>query len=554
MKRSSSDRPVGARTTVFVGLLALILFAVSTADAAEHYFRFQIESRTELDRLTRIVSIDNVRADTVYAYATDDHLARLVDLDYAITELPHPGTLIEPRMSSNRRDVMAWDSYPTYETYVSMMYQFEVDYPEICRTIRFGYSEEGRELLIVKISDNVDDAEVEPEFMYTSTMHGDETTGYVLMLRLIDSLLSNYGVDARVTNMIDSMEIWINPLFNPDGTYNAGNHTVAGATRFNANGVDLHRNFPDPDDGPHPDGRAWQAETMAMMDLAANHRFILSANFHGGAEVVTYPWDTWPQAHADEAWYVDICRAYADSAHVYSPAGYMTQLDDGIYNGYDWYPISGGRVDFMGYWHGCRELTVELSRIKLLPADQLPAHWVYNRVSLLDYLDAARQGIHGVVTDSATGAPLAATISVLNHDIDSSEVYTDPAMGDYHRCIEAGTYDLVFISPDYIPDTVYNIPVSATGAVLVDVALQPVTVEPPCCVGIRGNVNDDPLDYADISDLTALVKFLFDSGEPPICPEEANIDGDVAESLDITDLTYFVDYMFAGGPPPPACP
>jgi len=536
-------------------LLFLLIFAVTpVVGAAEHYFRFQIESKAELDWLTRIISIDNVQADTVFAYANDDQFARFGELAYDYLELPHPGTLIKPAMTSARSAMLEWDSYPTYETYVDMMYQFAADYPQICRTERFGYSEEGRELLMVKISDNVDEPEVEPEFMYSSTMHGDETTGYVLMLRLIDYLLSNYGTDAQVTAIVDSMEIWINPLFNPDGTYSAGNHTVSGATRGNANGVDLNRNFPDPDDGPHPDGHAWQAETMAMMDFAESHRCILAANFHGGAEVVSYPWDTWVHLHADNNWYISLSRDYADSAQAYSPANYMTQLDDGITNGYDWYPIVGSRQDFMNYYQGCREVTIELSRVKLLPADQLPAHWDYNRVALLEYLDNARTGIRGVVTDSVTGDPLTAAISVVNHDIDSSEVFTDPAVGDYYRLIEAGTFDLVFTSPDYMPDTVENVQVVDGSAVMVNVALRTVTIEPPCCVGIRGNVDNDPLDTTDISDLTALVSYLFGGATPPICPEEANIDGDDGEMVDISDLTYLADYMFAGGPPPPACP
>ncbi len=51
--------------------------------------------------------------------------------------------------------------------------------------------------------------------MYSATMHGDETTGYILMLRLIDYLLSNYGADPQVTNILDNMEVWIYPLANP---------------------------------------------------------------------------------------------------------------------------------------------------------------------------------------------------------------------------------------------------------------------------------------------------------------------------------------------------
>jgi murein tripeptide amidase MpaA len=97
-------------------------------------------------------------------------------------------------------------------------------------------------------------------------MHGDEVTGYVLMLRLIDYLLSNYQTDARIKKLIDSTEIWINPLANPDGTYAAGNTDISGATRANANGYDLNRNFPDPESGEYPGGTR-QKETQDMMNF-----------------------------------------------------------------------------------------------------------------------------------------------------------------------------------------------------------------------------------------------------------------------------------------------
>ena len=460
-------------------LAALVLLSTTLpAYSTEYYFKFTVESREELGKLTKIVSIDNVKDNIVFAYANDEQMDEFVQLGYEYVILPHPGTLIDPVMSSDRQDLLDWDSYPTYEAYVSMMYQFETDYPNLCRVENIGYSVQGREILFARISDNVDVEENEPEVMYTATMHGNETTGYILMLRLIDSLLSAYGVDPRVTNMVNNMEIWINPLANPDGTYITGNSSVSGAQRYNANGVDLNRNFPDPQDGQHPDGYPWQSETIAMMNLADSHTFVISANYHGGAEVVNYPWDTWVQRHADDAWYQDICHKYADTVHAYSPSTYMDGFDDGITNGWDWYEVNGGRQDFMNYWHGCREITIELSNTKLLPASQLPAHWGYNRISFLDYLENALYGIKGIVTDSATGLPVGATISVLNHDVDSSEVYADPDIGDYHRMIEAGIYDLQFSAIGYYSKMIKNIAVSDGSVTIVDVQLQALPNEP----------------------------------------------------------------------------
>ncbi|MFH2036264.1 MAG: M14 family zinc carboxypeptidase [Candidatus Zixiibacteriota bacterium] len=468
MKRSA--------TTIYIFLLMACLTTAATA--GETYFKFEINSRMELEKITRIISIDNVQGTTVYAYANDREMEEFKKFDYLIEILPHPGTLIDPIMSADKADIEDWDTYPTYDAYVAMMNQFAIDYPALCTIVNIGSTVEGRSLLFAKISDNVGTEEDEPEVMYTSSMHGDETTGYVLMLRLIDSLLSAYGTDSLVTRLVDSCEIWINPLANPDGTYNGGNNSVSGATRYNANGIDLNRNYPDPQDGPHPDGNAWQTETINFMNIAGAQNFIISQNFHGGTEVVNYPWDTWSARHPDDIWWQNISHIFADSAQYYSPSGYMTGYDDGITNGFDWYEVAGGRQDYMNYWHGCREATAEISDTKLLSASLLPAHWIYLRVSLLDWLENALYGVRGIVTDYSTGLPIYATIKVVGHDMDSSYGWTDPDVGDYHRLLAAGSYDLEFSSPGFIPHTEYNVTITNWNCVRLDVALDPLPNEP----------------------------------------------------------------------------
>ena len=467
-------KAVGAALVV---LLSIISMGITNAD--EYYFRFNYSSHDELNKLTRIISIDNVKGDTVFAYANDDELSKFKMLGYDYQMLQHPGTLYRPRMTDSKDLLLDWNYYPTYTGYLTLMNQFEDDYPDLCQVENIGYSVEGRQLLFAKISANVNVEESEPEIMYSSTMHGDETTGYILMLHLIDYLLSNYGTDPQVTNLLNTTEIWINPNANPDGTYADGNNSVYGATRTNSNSVDLNRNFPDPDDGQHPDGNAWQSETVAMLDFFAEHNFIISANFHGGAEVVNYPWDTYSRLHADDNWWESISREYADSAQANSPSGYMTDLNNGITNGYAWYSVEGGRQDCLNYWFGCREATIELSGVKLIPESQLEAHWNYNKMALITYMEHVYYGIRGEITDAQTGMPIRATISVVGHDQDSSEVYSDPDHGDYYRMIEPGTYSLRFTAPGYITQQIDNVTVSSyRSTTFADVAMYPLSTDP----------------------------------------------------------------------------
>ncbi len=345
---------------------------------------------------------------------------------------------------------------------LAMMYQFQTNYPNLCKIIDAGNSVQGRKILFAKISDNVNTREAEPQFMYTSSMHGDEITAYVLMLRLIDSLLTTYGTNARITNLVNNVEIWINPLANPDGTYHSGNSTVYGATRYNYNGYDLNRNFPDPIYGVNGNQ---QIETARFRTVAEANNFALVANFHGGTEVVNYPWDTWTNEypdyrhHPDEAWYQYISHLYADTCQANAPSGYMNGYDDGTTNGGAWYIINGGRQDYTNYFRWGREVTIEISDTKLIPAAQLPAHWNYNRKSFIKYMEAVLRGVSGLVTDTL-GSPIKAKITVLNHDVDNSQVYSD-STGFYIRMLSPGTYSFRFEAPDYYAQTINNVVINS---------------------------------------------------------------------------------------------
>lgn len=74
-----------------------------------------------------------------------------------------------------------------------------------------------------------------------------------------------------------------------------------------------------------------------------------------------------------------------------------------------------------------------------------------------------------------------------------------------------------------------------------------------CCVGITGNINNDPEQIIDISDLVYLVNYMFNDGPEPPCMPEASVDGDIFQTIDIGDLVYLVTYMFSDGPEPFIC-
>ncbi len=438
----------------------------------EFYFSFETKDDKSLKEIAKVVSVDNVNGATVFAYANNEQYGEFLKLGLESTLLTPPSMLEEHKMFDGRtRTEYEWNEYPTYEAYVAMMEDFAETYSENCSLIELGTLPSGRKILLVRINNGESDGK--PKFLYGSTIHGDETTGYVMMLRLIDYLLTNQDLP-EVENIINNLDLFICPNANPDGTYKNGNHTVSGASRYNANGIDMNRNYPDPVDGAHPDNSNYAKETEWFMQLAEDYQFTMAAHYHGGAELMNYPWDNDYARHADDAWWQLVSREYADMAQEAAKPtdpSYMTDEENGITNGADWYRIGGGRQDYMNYYRQCREVTIECSTIKCPSASQLPSFWDYNFNSIFAYMNQALYGIHGTVKDAATKQPLKATIEILNHDQNYSKVDSQLPLGNFHRPIKAGTYTVEVKSEGYFPAQ-YVVTVSDGETVTLNVELE----------------------------------------------------------------------------------
>jgi hypothetical protein len=479
----------------------LLLIAFQTAAGAETGtpsahpvidVEITFDNRVDLHRLTRMISIENVRGGAARAVVTPGQLEELEAAGWHVQVLPAQSEASPPPMCDDgwvEDPNRSWSCYPSYQQYEGILRHFADEHPGLCRLVDLGATANlvrPHRLWAVIVSDNPDREESEPEVLLTSTMHGDEASGYVLMLRLVDHLLAGYGTETEITTLLDETEIWINPLANPDGAYFEGDETVTGSIRFHTtaqganSGVDANRNFPSFAAGDHPDGNPWWPETLAMMELAESNTFVLSANFHDGAEVVNYPWDTVERRHPDDLWFQGLARDWAVLAQADGPSGYMTGIsNDGITNGFDWYQVFGSRQDFMTYFHGGREVTIELSEVKSRTGENLDELWTWNLGALLDFLAHAHQGIRGIVTDN-NGSPLAATVEVLGVDrvVDGSLARTDPEVGDFHRLLPPGLYDLRISAPDFRPQVVSSIVVTEGEATTVDVVLHRVIRRP----------------------------------------------------------------------------
>ena len=462
----------------------------------EIVLKFQHNGNRELvNELGQILSIDKVTSTYVEAYANRAEYEQFKTYGIAYEPLYEYYTQTRAiTMATTVAQMANWDRYPTYAVYLEMMNNYAINYPTLCKMDTVGYSVNNRPIITMVISDNIGTDEDEPEFWWSSTMHGDETTGWYFMIRLVDYLLTNYNTDAQVTNLVNNMEIYISPLTNPDGTFSGSSNgtSIANATRANANNVDLNRNFP-PISGTVSSGN--QPEITMMTAYASAHHFVMAANGHGGTECLNYPWDqqnwfSYSHPHPDTDWWEYICQQYAGTCHALN-SSYLTgpgsmydnsNNSTGITEGCDWYYTQGGRQDYMNYYHHCKEITMEWSNTKKLDCEYLNTYWGYNRQALLDYTEQALYGFRGIVTDACTNHPLSdVKVFINNHDADNSEVYTAAPVGDYHRPIYAGTYSVTFSKDGYVSKTL-TVTTQNMASVRLDVSLCPepsFTTNPP---------------------------------------------------------------------------
>ncbi|MGE0084084.1 MAG: M14 family zinc carboxypeptidase [Desulfococcaceae bacterium] len=442
--------------------------------------KITVPDREGLMRLINMgADVDSVRGNTVIVYASEQLLGEIAALGYEISIIPDFFPNVQDRAGT----------YHSYEELGDELDDIAENYPLICRIFSIGQSFQKRELWVMKITDSPDAEEDEPEITFISSMHGDEPVGMELCMNLIHLLAGNYGSDPELTDLVNETEIWIMPLMNPDG--------YAMKTRYNAQGFDLNRSFPDRVKDPFVSFEARPAETRHIMNWAMANSPVLSASFHTGALVVNYPFDSDPNpgalysASPDDELFIEQSLTYS---FLNKPMYDSTEFARGIVNGVEWYQVYGGMQD----WHylrlGCNQLTIELSDDKWPLYSEIPDLWEDNRSAMLAYMQWSLRGIRGIVTDSISGEPLKAAIRVEGIDHD---VFTDPDAGDYHRMLVPGTYSIQVSATGYMERTVCGIEVGSGKAAREDIALIPKNA---------GDVNG--YEETDLTDAILILQML----------------------------------------------
>jgi len=451
---------------ILLTTLVVLPSAFSQNDQSRVLYHLHNPDREVLTTIERAGGIVDryLPGEAARVYLSDALADLLSSRGYALDPVS-PAALAKITIEQLSDDHRIGNSYHSYEAVSFILDSLAGLYPHLCQLSSIGQTVQGMEMWVMMIKENPHLRANEPRVKLIGAMHGNETITQEMMLHLIEYLLQYHTLDPRVGRLLSETEIWILPNMNFDGTQVQ--------SRFNANSIDLNRNFPDREEGfinPDP----LQPETMNVMDWSAEQHFTLAANFHSGALVVNYPWDKnidGQQGYAatpDDSTFRRLALSYSQN----NPSMYAsTRFEKGISNGAMWYQVSGSMQDWNYHFQSAMELTIEMSEVKTPAADSIGYYWLENREALLTYIEQVHGGLRGTVCDSLTLEPLPAQITVLEI---GKPVFTRPESGQYYRLLEEGQYPVRFEAEGYRSKVVDPVFITADSPTTLNVLLTPI--------------------------------------------------------------------------------
>ncbi len=292
-------------------IILLILCAGITQAKPPIYMQVKVYYNTpaELTQL-RLMHLDIVKTeeDHVDVVAFQEDFDEITQNGFEIDIIHEDLTKYYQSQLDPTRDMGGYKTLSEINAYVDQMV---IDHPDIISSkIDIGLTLEGRTMWAVKISDNPEVDEDEPEVLFTSAIHAREVVTPEVLFATMDYLTDGYNSDPRATYLVNNRELWFIPMINPDGYYH--NEVIApgggGMWRKNRRdngdgtwGVDLNRNFGymwgydsegssgvKGDEDYRGSSPFSEPESQNIRDFTIAHNFIITLNFHSIATCIGY--------------------------------------------------------------------------------------------------------------------------------------------------------------------------------------------------------------------------------------------------------------------------
>lgn len=348
----------------------------------------------------------------------------------------------------------------SYAGIVAAMNTAATNHPAICELVDLNaryntpLTHGGNSLYALRISDNVATEEDEPTVLIVTAHHGNEYGTPVVSLDAITRLTQGYGVDPTITALVDDNEIWIAPVWNPDGYW---------TTRTNGIGVDLNRNYPflwgsTCNSGLKGVSPGSEPETMTMMAWSEDQRFTKVLDFHSSGRETLYGYRLACGQHVLGS-FLD-----AEATALATASSYLGDTREPSSNGehYQWQLGNFSNHAFLTEISNTQSPTIASAQAEAT-AVWPGTVWMMERAI----------PVWGHVTDAVTGQPLVANITYVENPFTQGEQNrSEPMFGRYHAFLPAGLHTLRFELAGYQSEDV-PVTVTTSGSIMVDVTLTP---------------------------------------------------------------------------------
>ncbi|MFQ5633575.1 MAG: M14 family zinc carboxypeptidase, partial [bacterium] len=380
--------------------------------------------------------------------------------------------------------------FPDLDSMYSWIRRLQKQYPHLLQVETIGKSSSMHlPLYALKVSDNASNEEDESSVLFSALHHAREPIGGLLSMQIVEMLLSSYEQNKTIRKLVNSLEVWIVPIVNPEGYryvfdnrlnfpwWRKNLHDNDNDGIFNPviDGVDLNRNYDyNWMQGGEDNPASWfyrgkepfsENEITAMRSLALRENIVAGLSFHSYGEVVLYPWGNYYAAPDQDLIYTTGQKL---ASHIRKLSNTST---------YGLLPLNG-RVGQSSVWMYGRlraiDFIVELGD-EYFTNGQDTRQVIREALAGVEFFlnRALISNIQGHIFDANTKQPLVAKILVEGYEAQHvSPRYSEPLYGRFERWLSPGIYNIEISTAGYARKLLSGVEVKEDSATKLEIFLK----------------------------------------------------------------------------------